>query len=332
MTAATLKLERRINPYALSLRLAGKLLAFVLMMTVVMGLLMVTIDRAFAGPLLRSDIVVKSAQIKLGDVFDGLEKHADFVLAPAPKPGEELTWNQPTLLRIATAFNLPWQPDMGEVIHIRREGMMIDSETIRAVLRDHLARDDAQAIYNIRFSGDAPQISVEGDALPRLEVVDFEKSAHGDTFSAIIRASAGGASQTVNLRGVAERMVRVPVLRSALSNGTIIGQRDIDYITMRAAELRPGAVLNAEDLLGTTPRRNVSAGQVVRSDDIEKPRMINRGDLITMVFNNSGMILTTKGKALQDGALGDHIRVSNAGSGRQIEARVTNTKEVTVSQ
>ena len=127
-------------------------------------------------------------------------------------------------------------------------------------------------------------------------------------------------------------MVRVPVLRSSMRNGDLIGQRDVDYQMLRAAELRPGAILNEEDLMGSTPRRTLSAGQVIRADDIEKPRMVKSGDMVTMIFNNNGMTLTAKGKALQDGALGDHVRVSNTGSGRQIEARVTNTKEVTVSQ
>ncbi|HEY8963457.1 MAG TPA: hypothetical protein VIN59_03220, partial [Alphaproteobacteria bacterium] len=99
MATLTFALEKRINPNALSARLATKLLAAILMATLVMGLLMCGIDHAFAGPFARAEVTVKSNNVKLGDVFDGVEQHADFVLAPAPAPGQEMVWNEPTLLR-----------------------------------------------------------------------------------------------------------------------------------------------------------------------------------------------------------------------------------------
>jgi len=333
MTAYIASLEKRSNPNAITARLAGKLLVVILALSVVMGLLMCGITKAFASPMIRSDIVVKSDHIKLGDVFDGLEQHADFVLAPAPQPGQELVWNSPTLLRIATAFNLPWRPASDEAVRIKRAGATIDTDTIRAVIRDHLAGDDAEAVYNVRFDGPAPEIAIAGDAAPQLSLVDFNMNPRGGTFSAIVRASIdGGAQQTLNLRGIAERMVRVPVLRSSLKDGQIIGARDIDYITMRAADMRPGAVLNPEDMIGATPRHPINAATVIRTDDLEMPRMVSRGDLVVMVFNQNGMTLTAKGKALEDGAMNDNIKVSNISSNRTIEARVTNNKEVTVSQ
>jgi flagella basal body P-ring formation protein FlgA len=43
------------------------------------------------------------------------------------------------------------------------------------------------------------------------------------------------------------------------------------------------------------------------------------------------MYLTARGKALDDGAMGQAIKVSNTGSNRVIEARVTAQKEVTVN-
>jgi flagella basal body P-ring formation protein FlgA len=155
---------------------------------------------------------------------------------------------------------------------------------------------------------------------------------HSGSFSAIVRATAeNGLEKTVNLRGVADRMQRLPVVRNGLRNGDIISDGDIEYKTLKAAEIRDGTVLNAEDLIGSTPRRTLNPMKPVRFDELQKPRLVNRGDAVTMVYSDGGMTLTARGKALSDGAMNDVIKVSNTGSNRTVEARVSNYKEVTVS-
>lgn len=325
---------KRSNPNALSARLATKLLAIIFALTLVMGLLVCGIDKAFAGPMPKTDVLVKGEKIRLGDVFDGLQQNADFVLAPAPSPGEELVWNTPTLQRIATAFDLPWRPADGDAVRIRRDASLVDSATLKAVVRDHLAgAGDLADTYNVAFTSDVPQIIVPGDNTPRIDLTDFNMQPVGGTFSAVVKVSPaeGGTPQVINLRGVAERMVRVPVLKADLRNGQIIGASDITWVMRKAATLRPDAVRDENVLLGATPRRAIAAGELIRDDSFEMPRMVTRGDLVTMVFNQHGMFLTTRGRALEDGAMGQTIKVSNTGSNRTIEARVTNAKEVTVN-
>ncbi|MCB9987135.1 MAG: flagellar basal body P-ring formation protein FlgA [Rhodospirillales bacterium] len=338
MTAyqATLK---RSNPDALTPRFAGKILLIILGAMVAMGLLMTGIGHAFGNtlnpipskPVPVREVSVTGAQIRLGDVFENVRQNADFVLAPAPAPGEELVWNEPTLLRIATAFNLPWRPEAGDEVRIHRNAQLLDSETYRAVIRDHLAGSDASQSYNVTLTGQLPQIVVPGDQTPRVDVADFSMQPAGGTFSAILRVNAGGKQQLVNLRGQAERMVQVPVLKTGLRNGEIISEENIVWTTQKAATLRPNVIRDATMLVGATPRRQIASGDLVRDDDIEMPRMISRGDLVTMVFSANGMTLTAKGRAQEDGAMGQVIKVSNTGSNRVIEGRVTASREVTVN-
>ena len=61
------------------------------------------------------------------------------------------------------------------------------------------------------------------------------------------------------------------------------------------------------------------------------PQMVSRGELVTMVFDQNGMRLTAKGRALEDGTMGQSIKVSNTGSNRTIEGRVTGSKQITVN-
>lgn len=318
---------KRSNPNVLPLPLAGKLLAAVAVAMLVMALL----NHAFAATFPRTDIMVHSQNIKLGDVFEGAIENADFVLAPAPRPGEELVWNAPTLLRIATAFNLPWRPKSEDRISIRRAATLVDADTVRAVLRDHLSTLNNRDSFNLSLSTTIPEIIVPSLDMPQIQVADFNMPASGGPFSAIIKVGTGkDKSQTVTLRGMAERMVHVPVLKRSIKNGNIINAADIEWVTYAATSVPRHALLDTDTMIGATPRRLITAGNVIKADDLEMPKMVSRGDVVMMVYQKDGMYLTAKGRALEDGLSGQTIKVSNMGSNRQIQARVTANNQVTV--
>lgn len=334
MTTHTATLKRS-NPNALSAHLAGKLAAFILALAVFMVFVVAVMGQAFAGPMgtlaPKQQVMVKGGDIRLGDVFDGLTQHADFVLAPAPQPGHELVWRAPTLLRIATAFNLPWRPEDTDSVSIRRAATLVDEGTVRAVIRDHLASLNETDSFNVSLSTDIPEIVVPGLEPPRVEVADFNMPETGGPFSAIIRVSSdNGKPETITLRGMAERMVHVPVLKRGLKNGTIIEAKDITWITKPAANMRRDVILDETQLIGTTPKRAVMAGMVLRPEDLQTPLMIKRGAPVTMVYETGGMYITAKGRAMEDGAYGQIIKVSNVGSNKQLEAQVTGSRVVTV--
>jgi flagella basal body P-ring formation protein FlgA len=135
---------------------------------------------------------------------------------------------------------------------------------------------------------------------------------------------------TLRISGNIVRMTKVPVLRESLNSGNIIGANDIDYIDLPEKNLKTNIVLNPAQIIGMTPRQMVVAGQPVQSNQIGPPKMIDRGDTVTMVFNQNGLELTAQGKALEDGTKGDQIRIMNISSNKIIVAQVTNNKEVTI--
>jgi flagellar basal body P-ring formation protein FlgA len=289
------------------------------------------LSSAQAATFARSEILINSDNITLGDVFEGLTQHADFVLAPAPKPEQNLVWNAPTLTRIATAFNLPWRPQQNDTVKIKRAATLVDADTLKVVLREYMAASTGAESYNITFSSEIPEIIVPSLDVPQIEVSDLSMPAKGGIFSAILKISnAAGPIENVTLRGMAERMVRVPTLNKTVQNGRVIEEKDIEWTTIRALSVGDSIIQDAALLIGSTPRKSILSGNPVRLTDIEKPKVITRGDSVTLVFDKGGMYLTTKGRAMEDGTIGDIIKISNVSSNRQIEGRVTANKEVTV--
>ena len=125
-------------------------------------------------------------------------------------------------------------------------------------------------------------------------------------------------------------MIQIPVIRSALRNGDIIGETDIDWIVIPEKKIQRDLVMKSDTLVGMTPRRSLLAGKPVLEGDLERPQIVTRGEIVTVIYKDGPMRLSAKGKALQNGAKGDAIRISNVNSNRTLQGFVTNTKEVTV--
>jgi flagella basal body P-ring formation protein FlgA len=319
---------KRSNLNGLSAQLAAKILLLATLLTLIFGLI---VSSANAATLNRSEILIQSNAIKLGDVFDNVGQHADFVLAPAPLPGQNLVWNTATLTRIATAFNLPWRPQQNDTVQIKRAATLVDADTLKVVLREYMASTTGAESYNITFTSEIPEIIVPSLEIPQIEVSDLSMPAKGGIFSAILKiSSTADTRENITLRGMAERMVKIPTLSRSLQSGAIIQEKDIAWVTIRALSVNENIIQNTDDLIGSTPRKSIVSGNMIRSTDIEKPRIVNRGDAVTLVFNKNGMYLTTKGRAMQDGTIGDTITISNLSSNRQIEGRITANREVTV--
>jgi flagella basal body P-ring formation protein FlgA len=65
------------------------------------------------------------------------------------------------------------------------------------------------------------------------------------------------------------------------------------------------------------------AGQKLRQADVERPRMMKKGDVVTLIYEVPGMTLTALGRAVTDGASGDVISIVNSQSHRTVEAKIT---------
>ena len=165
-----------------------------------------------------------------------------------------------------------------------------------------------------------------------MEVSNINFQPERNWFEADLAApSKANAISTLHVSGVLQRLAKVPVLRESLNRGDVIGERDIDMIDIPQKDLATNVILKPDDLMGMTPRQVVLAGQPINSNQVQAPIIINRGDIVTMQFNANGLQLTAQGKALENGAKGDKIRVENVSSNKTIIAQVTNTKEVTLT-
>ena len=283
---------------------------------------------------LKHSSVVKGDMIMLSDLFAGLPEGRDKALGPAPRPGQDMTLNARTLMRVARSLDLPWRPaHSGEYVVLSRAATIVDSDMIKDVLKQKISERGMDGEYKIAFVGSMNEMILPLDQPANVEVQSMNLRPTQNRFDAVLVApSREEPLQTLRVSGAFERMIDIPVLYNALSKGRVIGQRDIEVISVRESDVRGDIVLSKEELIGMTPRRMILPGKPVKANDLQLPIVVERGDLVTMIFNDGGMRLTAKGKALENGAKGDLVRVANSTSSRTVEAMVTAEREVFVEK
>jgi len=282
---------------------------------------------------LRQNSIVEGQTLTLGDIFAGLPHSEDRVLGAAPMPGKDMVLNARTLMRIAIALDLDWRPaSSADYVVVRRAATVIERDQLEHALRAELASQGINGLYKMLIADDMAQIVLPRDQQPSIEVSSLKLDRTQERFEATLAApSKDNPVHTFFISGAIEHQVEIPVLRGALRHGTIIGKRDIEIITMPERHVQPDMILSENELIGKTPRRMIYAGKPVQSNDIEQPQIVGRGEVVTMIFKNGPLTLTAQGRALENGAKGDIVRVVNTASKRTIEGTVSGDKEITLT-
>ncbi|WP_333797873.1 flagellar basal body P-ring formation chaperone FlgA [Rheinheimera sp.] len=98
-----------------------------------------------------------------------------------------------------------------------------------------------------------------------------------------------------------------------------------DMLSTRLTELEQsklGVELNPEALLGLQVKRRIAAGQVLSRQHLTAQLLVEKGNHVLITVQSGGFAASTKGVALEDGQLGQRIKVQNLSSGVVIEAEV----------
>jgi flagella basal body P-ring formation protein FlgA len=204
------------------------------------------------------------------------------------------------------------------------EAAVFGREEVAAAVADALAGRGAGDRLELDLAN--RDVTVEGAAAGlSVELLDFDRSSR--RFVALV--SAGGESQ--RLSGRAFQLFDVPMLVRPMAAGEVIGEADLELRAMRGDRLDRNAATSPSQLVGMTPARGLKAGQAVKVSEVRAPLLVTKGALVTMTLNAPGLSLTAIGRALEEGAEGDFIRVLNVQSKRTIEGVVAGQNQIRIA-
>ena len=115
-----------------------------------------------------------------------------------------------------------------------------------------------------------------------------------------------------------------------LNKGKIITSNDIYLAKKNISRLHPDILTDMDQAVGLMLKHDVKENDCLKDSMLQKATIVKRGDMVTILAELGGIRVTAPGKILEKGCLGEYIRVQNAVSKKNINARVINDSTVMV--
>ncbi len=124
----------------------------------------------------------------------------------------------------------------------------------------------------------------------------------------------------------------IVVATTPLMRGHIVSTTDIKLEKREVGKISGQHFIYDLNLaVGKVLKRPISAGKVIQASYLEMPRLVRRGQMVTILAITNGLVVRMSGKSMMDGAKGDLIQVRNPKSKRIINGTVTASGEVRVN-
>jgi flagella basal body P-ring formation protein FlgA len=282
---------------------------------------------------LRDRIMVDDDVVRLSDLFQESLSDGDIAVAQAPKAGQTLTLDARFLQQVARAYRLSWKPSSKyQKVTVGRMSQRVTAPMVRdAIAIAVQERIGSSSDLDIVLDGGDLELDLPTDVENSVAVSAINFDPNSNRFAAVLVAPADGPPVIQrNVFGTAHEMAQIPVPKRLISAGDVIAAEDLEWQPVHLTRLSANSLTDAEQLVGRMAKRPLKVGQILRQSDVAVSPIVRKNDLIRLVVKTGQMTLSVQGKALQDGALGQTVRVVNVNSNRQLSGTVIDAGTVAI--
>ena len=116
-----------------------------------------------------------------------------------------------------------------------------------------------------------------------------------------------------------------------MARNHILTKDDLAYTEINISKLRNGYFTRPEHLIGKQLKRRLEQNRLIKANHVKSPTLIKRGELVSIVAENSGYSVKMSGIAMSNGSKGDRVQVKNTSSKRIIEGVVTQAGTIRIN-
>ena len=279
---------------------------------------------------LRTMTMLNGPNVLLSDLFDGAPD-GDRVLGPSPGPGQRIVVEAPQLAAIARQFGVPWEPvTQADRAVLERSGKPVSREAIVQTLTKALVAAGAQPEASYDFTGFTQPLAPPSTT-PEILVSQLDWDSGSGRFTALLAISAGGMDPVtlrVSGRAVATEEVLVPTHR--LEPGDVLRAEDVRLTRVHSNLVHGEIARDPRDAIGRTVRHAEPEGLPMLRADLVSATLVARQAPVLIELSAPRLNMTAEGEALENGGVGDRIRVRNTISHAIMIAEVTGDGRVRV--
>jgi flagellar basal body P-ring formation protein FlgA len=287
----------------------------------------------------RADAIVADKAVRLGDIAqidspniqddEAIIELKKIAVGVSPKAGESMTLEGSKVLE-----------------RLRDEGVRLDSiryslprdisvtRAFREVKLDELERALTSFLSKESKQVDVKQLVVDGpirvptDSLG-LEVVALQATRPGH-IGVNYKSVAGSDEVRFQLKAVADEWRLMPVASRPLAKGATVTANDVQLMKVNGTALGRDSIENLGDIVGRNLTKDIGQGEMFKASTVVVPAVVTAGSRVTVVFRQNRLEVTASGIALENGGMGQDIRVRNEASKKVIVGKVSDPGLVTV--
>ena len=298
----------------------------------------------------QSSAEVEGERLYLGNLATcrGMREICDEIygidLGPSPEPGRTITWH-PERARTILAKEWP-NSDIriagAKMMKITAASIPLTEERVEGALR---------TLFSDAFPEDgALKVAIDKVLLPpglKLRPGDFTvefpdlTQEHLEDPDWVIRHLSGNIRLTFQCRqpevditttfSAATRLTvhaLMPVTAQALDKGTEINEMNLKSEMIPLGRSGQQFASNVSQLTGRRLRRPLPSGSPILPSDVEMPRLVRRGQMVTLKVDGSGVAVSGPVKAMADGVTGQVIEAQYPATKKRMRVRVIDSNTV----
>jgi flagellar basal body P-ring formation protein FlgA len=293
-------------------------------------------DDAIVAPVLRANVTVSGDIVRIGDVVDNAGSAAQIAIYRAPDLGTTGTLPTAQVLTTLRAHQVIGVDtrDLRQ-ISVTRLARTLDGKDVELQVAHALEHRNGlgeAANISLTFDRDVGDLRLDASNSGAMQVASVRYDQRSNRFDVTFEIGNDNVNTPTRLRftGTAIETVEAAVLARNLERNEVIKSSDVAVERRPKADVGPDFA-SRDRAVGMQARRQLRAGQALKSADLAKPDLVQRDQTVTLIYEAAGLYLTVRGKAMEGGTEGDVVNVLNLQSKRTVSGVVIGRGQVSIS-
>ncbi len=140
-----------------------------------------------------------------------------------------------------------------------------------------------------------------------------------------------GKKWTIYTTAIINIYKEVIVLSQPIKRGEFFTKNILHLQQKEISSLRSGFFTDIKGIINKQASRNLTIDAVITQSNVKEPKLIKRGDKVTITTNSPNLNISVAGIALMDGIKNQNIRIRNVNSKKIVQANVLRQGQVVVT-
>ncbi len=224
--------------------------------------------------------------------------------------------------------------DIPDKIVVRRESTRVTREQVEEIFKKFVLENspwkhDEINIQRVYLSG-LPIIPT-GKMTYEVTVSPKERFI-GDVRAAIDFYVNGEKVRTLNVSAKVEVFGNAYLASHPLKQNQMISEADVEAHKINLTDAADRFATSLDQVENRRVLRSIGVHQPLELRDLDKPLVVKRGDMVKIVYDQPGLLVTAKGQANSAGGVGDTLAITNVSSKKTIYCKVVDARTVSAAR